>query len=451
VETLIRIAGYDERLVARLAGDHAKFFAGASVLSVVASVLASLGMGYGAWLAFQSMVAAVFGGLVAGPVVLNLFRMHHAGTGYSIHLPIEGLARWRPSLAAAMVLSCLGAMLLQPLVLFAMKPFTDGAVASAIAAEVAELARVGGDVSTVAEDGIIRRAHATWNQPLIAVLLTLLLALLVSAPAWLRRVFVTDVRAYERLRWIDDRMFVDDAFADAQDLIHRALEDEPHYSGRLQLHFADPPYNTRPIFFGVDPLLVEREGVKFVKGEEGEAAKEEVPAEPPPAPPPKAPPAPMPTAEEAKVAPESEAASPPAAMFAWDDSLDAGDPPDPSYLDVGRLPARVARRHPEEVVAFVVAFTGRDEQEVRDLLRVAPDDMPVHKLFSEWTRLPTILMKGAGFALDHGLSGIIAIIVDKPVDEVERRLRAAPRNRRLTGVFTSELARRILGEDVSSS
>ena len=53
-------------------------------------------------------------------------------------------------------------------------------------------------------------------------------------------------------------------------------------------------------------------------------------------------------------------------------------------------------------------------------------------------------MKSAGFALDHGLAPLIAIAVKKPVDDVERRLRAAPPDKRVTGVFVSELARVLL-------
>jgi hypothetical protein len=439
VETLVRIAGYDERIVARLEPREARFFFVTSGLAIAASLLASLGLAYGAWLAFRSVPVAFVGAFVAGPVVLNLFRMHHAGTGYSIHLPIAALELWRPSWAAPLVFFALGAMLLQPLALLALKPATDRVVAAQIAEERAELQRVGGDVRSVTDDGLIRRARATWDRPAQAGVLTALLALFMAAPALGRVFWARSVRAYERERWIGDRMFVDDAFADAQDLIHRALLEEEHYSGRLQLHFADPPYNTQPIFFGIDPRVVERDGVRFVKPENLEE-------EPPP--PVEEPAGPPPTPEEKAAAPDEEALPENEPLFAWDDALDTGDPPEIAYLDIGRLPARVARNHPDEVASFVVAFTGRDEKEVRDLLRVAPDEMPIHRLYSEWTRLPTILMKDAGFATDHGLSRIISIIVDKPVDEVERRLRAAPRDRRLTGVFTSELARRILGKKV---
>jgi hypothetical protein len=445
---VIGAAGYDPGIVARLPEQRAGFFLWASGLALGVSIGAALGVFYGGWLAVGSWWPAAIAGAVAGPVVLNLFRMQHAGTGYPTFQPIEHLPWWQPSLAGALVFFFLGAMLLQPLVLLAMRPIVGPGVAF----------------------GLISQTHATWDFPLPTLAITALFAAVMSSPSWLRFVFVESVRAYERERWIDERMLIDDAFADAQDLVYRALLREPRFSGRLQLHFADPPYNTQPIWFGVDPRDVERDRVKYTKPIEPEEAPPP-PVAPPPEPrarrPERAPapqpvpaqaapePAPAPAPEPepmmevpAPTRPDDEVVKEDAPLFAWDDSLDTGEPPDLAYADVGRLPAGVARKHTDDVVPFITEYTGRPEAEVRGLLRAAPDDMPMDKLFSEYTSLKVILMKDAGFALDHGFGRILSIVVDKPVDEVERRLRAAPPDRRLTGVFTSELARRILGKKV---
>lgn len=427
-DRLIAWAGYDPDITARLPGSAPKMFIWASALALVIAALAAAGVFYGGWLAVGSLWPAAIAGAVAGPVVLNLFRMQHAGTGYPVFMPIERLPWWRPSLAGAVVFFFLGAMLLQPLVLLVLRPV------------------VGPGVSF----GLIAQTHATWELPLAATLCTAVFGALMATPSTLRYVFVESVRAYERERWIDDRMLVDDAFADAQDLIHRALALEPRYAGRLAVHFVDPPYNTRPLWFGVDPRAVERGQVEYTKPLDEEQLPE--PAPPPPEPPQSAPPPrPAPVVhDEPPPPPEPAEEVTPAdePLFAWDDALDTGEPPELRFVDVGRLPGRVARQHADDITPFIVAYTGRDLDEVRGLLRAAPDDMPMHKLFSEWAKLQTILTKDAGFALDHGLSRIVAIVVGKPVDEVERRLRAAPRDRRLTGVFTSELARRILGKKV---
>ena len=39
---------------------------------------------------------------------------------------------------------------------------------------------------------------------------------------------------------------------------------------------------------------------------------------------------------------------------------------------------------------------------------------------------------------------VVSIITQKPVADVEKRMRAAPPDKRLTGVFAPELARRLL-------
>ena len=39
---------------------------------------------------------------------------------------------------------------------------------------------------------------------------------------------------------------------------------------------------------------------------------------------------------------------------------------------------------------------------------------------------------------------LIAIAVDRPVDQVEKRLRAAPRDKKVSSVCAPELARRLL-------
>jgi hypothetical protein len=96
--------------------------------------------------------------------------------------------------------------------------------------------------------------------------------------------------------------------------------------------------------------------------------------------------------------------------------------------------------------AFIARYLGRTVDDVERVLAGADDSLPLHKVFPEWNKLPTILLKDAGFALDHGMARVLAIIVERDVEQVLRRLRAAPREKSLSGVFAPELARRLLNK-----
>ena len=443
LRALILTSGYDPVLVARLARGDRRFFALLSVLSLLAAFVVGVGMADGAELTLSMWAAPVIG-VVFFVLTLNLYRLLHAGTGYPIHLPVEDIDTWRPGAAPAVVLFVLGILVTQPLVFLVMSgrlPDGDGT-------------------------GLIRAARAAWQTPHIAGPLTLVFAVLVSAPAWLRIWMCGPLRAYERERWIDDRLLVDDAFAHAQDAITRLLDRVPGFSGTLQVHYADPPYNTKPLVFGLDPSLLERRNVKWVPYQgpvqpaphptkaapPAPPARMEAPPPPPSPPPSPLPPPPLPTPTPTPVqAPEPEPT--PELLAQWDDPSQDDDtgPPALMFFDVGRLQVKRARAHLEELAPFLARFTGRSEDEVRGLVRTAPDDERVHRLFSDYKRLRSILLQDAGFALAHGLAPVVSIVVQRPVADVERRLRAAPRDRRLTGVFAPELARRLLNKQVPSS
>ena len=117
-----------------------------------------------------------------------------------------------------------------------------------------------------------------------------------------------------------------------------------------------------------------------------------------------------------------------------------------SVVDAARQTAVEARLGVP--AAFIARYLGRSVDDVEATLAAAGDDVPLHKVFPEWNKLPTILLKDAGFALDHGMARVLAIIVERDVDQVLRRLRAAPRDKSLSGVFAPELARRLLNKTV---
>ena len=422
---LVRLAGYDDAIVARLDPRDARFFLVAAFASLVSVALAAAGSATGAWLADAGVLAVVVGGLASGALVWSLLRFLHAGTGFPLHLPIEDVDAWRPGLTSVVVLAGLASLMLQPLVVLVAAP---GAA------------------------GLIGAARAAWADPARAAPVALLLVAIAAAPAALRRWRPAPVRAYERERWIDDRTAVDDAFADAQDAIAALLADVPGFGGKLALHFADPPYNTRPLVFGLDPYAVQRGEARLPQ--EAAPPVDVVPALAGPdtvvvpkadAPPVFVVPAmERPTAAATPAEPAADAAA--GAQMDFDDaSHDADEAAPPlAWLDVGRLAMPRARAHAALVAPWIAAYTGRPVDEVTKLIELAPDDARVHRLFPEYKKLAVILTKTAGFALEHGLARVVSIAVGKPVDDVVRRLRAAPPDKRLTGVFAPELARRLL-------
>ncbi len=302
--SLLSAVGYDPAIVVLLPRSEARFFVFASLLSVAAALLAGVSLGYGGWLAAGAVVAVPVG-LATSVFVLNLLRLHHAGSGYPLHLPLELIPAWRPAAAAVVVLFTLGLLITQPLVLLAQKPVLDKDVASRVADEravrdaalrrplapgqppvdPADVARL------VVSDGLILRGRVAWDRhPLSSSLLSLLFASVIAGPALLRRTQARVLRRYESERWIIERMFVDDEWARAQDAITALLSPLPRFSGQLSSHYADPPYNTRPLVFGLDPAVVVDDRVKFVRNRHGEGPLPVLPGdELPPTPTPKPP------------------------------------------------------------------------------------------------------------------------------------------------------------------
>jgi hypothetical protein len=419
---VIALAGFDVDIVARLEPAHARFFAVSGTCTLMATIVVGVGAGYGADLVSDSVPVGIATGIGFALVFLNLYRLFHAGTGFPIHWPIEALEHWSPSLVGVAVFVGLGALLSQPDVLLVMKPIIDDAVAK------------------LPVDGLVARTRTAWTHPSWVVVSTVLFTLLSSLPAWLRRLALGPVRAYEQQRWLDERMLVDDAFADAQDAITRLLDRTPGFSGRLQIHYADPPYNTRPLVFGFDLFAVrETDNRYFARGDE-------------PAPPP-----PPETAAPPRLVGETPAPVhlPPLAVqvvaeaapsLQWDDPQDDDnhDAPVPMFFVMGRAQVKRARQHIDEVAPFIARFVDQPEQDIRRLLQAAPPEARLHEVIPAYKSLRSIILKDAGFALDHGLAPILAIVTEKSVEDVEKRLRAAPRERRLSGVFTAELARRLL-------
>jgi hypothetical protein len=472
---LLRTCGYDDAIVARLLPVDARFFVTGSVLSLVASLVPAVSVAYGATLTLGPVVAPVFF-VVVGLFVLNLLRLHHAGSGYPLHHPIEGIDRWRPAGAAVVVLFVLGAFLTQPLVLLVLRPFIDDALAARTVA--ARAVQQGLGVLDVAAPvhGLIARSHAAWDHHAVAAAaLSLLFSLVVSAPTLLRRTGARAVRLYESERWIAERELVDDAWAENLDDVTAILgETAPGFSGRLQIHYADPPYNTRPLLFGLDPALLVGGKLRFVRAKG--------PIEPAPSLVPAADPAlvsaPVVAAEPASSALPAPATDEPVAPLLppspspSDDVVTAAAPPpttsttstsmtEPAAsssatpggpetwaghtaVSAGRMSAAQARTDQGGLVSFLTVYLEKPRDEVLRALAAAPADAPLFKVFPEWNKLPTLLLKSAGFALDAGLAPLVAIAVDKPVEQVERRLRAAPRDKKVSGVFAPELARRLL-------
>jgi len=471
---LLRACGYDDAIVARLSPVDARFFVTGSVLSLVASLLPASAVGYGATLTLGAASAPVFF-VVVFLFVLNLLRLHHAGSGYPLHHPIEGIGTWRPAGAAVVVLFVLGAFLTQPLVLLVLRPFIDADLSARTAAALALQQGLGVVDVAAPVHGLIARSHAAWDHhPGVAAALSLTFSLVVCAPTLMRRTGARAVRLYESERWIAERELVDDAWAENLDDVTAILgETAPGFSGRLQVHYADPPYNTRPLVFGLDPALLVGGKLRFVRAQGPiEPAPSLAPPAPAVAPAPANQPAPAVAVDATPViapvaaplpAPAASLEPVPAALavppaVAPRDAAAPTSTPSPSpaeptapetwaghtAMSAGRTTVAQARADDSGLVLFLTVYLEKPRDEVLRALGAAPADAPLFKVFPEWNKLPTLLLKSAGFALDAGLAPLIAIAVDKPVEQVERRLRAAPRDKKVSGVFAPELARRLL-------
>jgi hypothetical protein len=437
-------AGFSASIVVRLEPRVQRFFARMSMATVLCSVLVGFGASYGAWLASHSIVVAVVVGAALAGFYFNLFRLFHAGTGFPIHLPLEDLATWRPSTIGVLVLVALGAVLSQPLALFMLRSADPASIR-----------------------GLIDDAQRVWQHPLQAAGVTVALSLCAAAPAWLRLMMTTPVRAYEQEKWLVERMLVDDAFADAQDIITSLLKHVPGFSGELQVHSADPPYHTKPLVFGME-LMPSHEPhewalVSYRKPARGRLAGRNLDTAPAmnipqadvvPRVEPEAPtldvPAPVDMAPAAPVelAPLVDAPAP-EAMPSLDDLSDDQDqgPPPLEFMAVGRARIKRLRGNPE-VIAHLAEHLNLPATVVEVQLVRADDDARVHEVFEHYKALQNILTKDAAHALKFQLAPILSVVTGRTQADVERRLRAAHPSRRLTGVFAAELARKLLGKEL---
>ncbi|MCC7069700.1 MAG: hypothetical protein IT383_00145 [Deltaproteobacteria bacterium] len=479
-KALLTLCGYDVDIVARVAPGERRFLIMSAALSVVAALLCGVGLGYGGMLTLGLLSAPPL--FAVGTLfMLNLMRLQHAGSGYPLHLPIEEIGNWRPAFTGVVVLFALGLLVVQPLALLFLKRPLDDDIVSRIV-ETAVLQHALGVVERPPPaDGLILRARFAWElHALPMALASAGLALMVAAPAWLRIVGVRALRRYESERWIRDRMFVDDEWAVAQDIVTSTLaRTAPGFSGALQTHHADAPYNTRPLLFGLDPSAFVEGGVRWVKQGPGIDPTPDVP----PGPVPwwelvgnaehLRPPVPEPLEVERPAAPEQPAPPPPpkpapeqAAAPPPPPPKPAAPPPPPSppvaprvaprpvplprvdlpdgVLGMGRLDVKTAMGDIEGTARYAARYLERPQAEVEQQIRHSVDSAQLFRIFPEWNRLPTLLLKDSGTALDLGLAPLIAIAVGRPADQVERRLRAAPPDKKVSAVFSPELARIVL-------
>jgi hypothetical protein len=484
MNAVFSLCGYDVSLIDKVGAGERAFFVVSAILSLLAAGLAGAGMGYGAVLTvgiLPSPLAAV----AAAAFVMNLLRLQHAGSGYPLHAPIEDIHAWRPALAGVVVLFVFGCLIVQPLVFLVERPFIDP-VLEARAAELA-LVRAGLGLQTAGVVdhgfGLLARGRAAYSElTVISSALTVVFALLVAGPALLRVVGVRVLRHYESERWITERIVVDDEWAWARECIEETLVAlTPNFHPPLTTPFADPPYNTRPLIFGIDPKDIVEGRLRFTRVSRKKTAATpaipasaepwwsglifsgsplpDVPAPPPPAPP--APPVDAPAAAPTPSVTTSDTPTPPtvtamktatatATATATPPTTATATPPTTATTsltvgDVSGMSAKVAREN-VRAMAVCARYLDLPPGEVLATLRAADDDALVRGLFPAWSKLSTILPHRADVALLLGLAPVVAVVVGRDADAVERRLRAVPGESRLEVIFAPELARRLLRE-----
>lgn len=252
MDDVASLAGLDPRLLRRVPPRAQAAYARQAWLGLLSAALAGVSIAYAAVLAAVGPASTLLIGLFAFLFVFNLVRLHHGGGGRPIEGEWDDIDTWRPSLWPTLVLLVLGALMMQGLCLLAMRPFL-----------LSWLPR------HLHENGLLAHAHEAWRHPALMGACTLGFAVLFAAFAWGKYFMLSAVRAYERQRWALGRAIVDRLSAVNDELIVAALADEPGFAGEVTHHFANPPYNTHRVLFGVDEGQVEKTGLRFLPPSHG--------------------------------------------------------------------------------------------------------------------------------------------------------------------------------------
>jgi hypothetical protein len=118
-------------------------------------------------------------------------------------------------------------------------------------------------------------ARAVWGHPGGALVLTAVLSALYALPSLLLLLFPRRLDTYTRARWASERRTIDGDYAKA---IARSNALLAWWSPGVRPavpHFADPPYNTRPLLFGIETAAVKRllvPGAVWVNGMAAESS-----------------------------------------------------------------------------------------------------------------------------------------------------------------------------------
>ena len=285
--TLLSAAGFDSRLALELSPMHRRRLVLFSWLGFIGCSVCALSLFVGSSIAVESLVVAVAASAVGFGGYWCALLLVRAGGGYPAHAPIGALATWRPAPLVGALFFLVGAMVTQPLVLLSMFPLIEGQLSAqasrhdAVVAGIANMRRA--NETSVASTtpppitsehphqavaGLITRSRAAWSYPILASVLTLFFALLFSLPSLLWVGTPETARVYARLRWQSERETIDFAYRHTVREVERHLTRWPGFGGTFRAHFVDPPFNTRPLLFGIETAAVEPVSLPHISNRE---------------------------------------------------------------------------------------------------------------------------------------------------------------------------------------
>jgi hypothetical protein len=231
---VVSLLGFDRALVSELGARSAGRITGLALWGLFPVVSSGASAAYLVWLSEHHLGAALTIGSAVSALVLNLLRLHNAGSGPAPHHTAKDAERWAPGGGAVLVLGLLGALTAQPL----LAGLERSAQRSLVQEHRAELLlnhrsqsaadHVTSDAEVVRHleqcEFVTLRLALTWQQPARPLALTGLFTALYLGPLLLGHLtHLRPLREYQRLRWEQARGLVLSEELHTQVLVAREL------------------------------------------------------------------------------------------------------------------------------------------------------------------------------------------------------------------------------------
>lgn len=252
--TLAALVGYDVGVLTELPAPAQRHLERVAEAWMLSCALLASPLAYATWLIEHSLWLSLAVGLGSFFVVLNMLRLAAAGGGAAAHFPEQRIRRYRPALGTSLVLGMLALLCAQPAQLPLWSTELEAPVRAQRALLIEQHERALDELG-LAKDAhyqrqiercefLVLRLQHMWRSPTRALQLTALYVLLVLLPLlWARYVALSALRAYELLRWRQNRASIVREARAVDRSVRASLAQWPTYSAR-ESAFADAPFDT---------------------------------------------------------------------------------------------------------------------------------------------------------------------------------------------------------------